>query len=161
MRAEFLAYLQRQEAEQDEWLVRNGLPTLRDQRVAELTRQAEMVRRIPPRDSYVPPRGSWVPPRVPPTPAPEIRRKFTLALVDDWDAESAIAQKQAVAILLRRLAPRYERVIRLRFGIPDGREHTLKEIGDQMSLSVERIRSMESKALRVMRRGRLHHKVAA
>ena len=53
--------------------------------------------------------------------------------------------------LLKTLTPREERVIKMRFGIGDGSEHTLEEVGQSFQVTRERIRQIESKALRKLR----------
>jgi RNA polymerase primary sigma factor len=52
---------------------------------------------------------------------------------------------------LKTLTPREERVLRLRFGIGDGCDHTLEEVGQQFDVTRERIRQIEAKALRKLR----------
>ena len=51
----------------------------------------------------------------------------------------------------RTLTPRQDRVLRLRFGLEDGIEHTLEEVGQCLQVTGERIRQIESKALRKLR----------
>jgi RNA polymerase primary sigma factor len=53
--------------------------------------------------------------------------------------------------VLKTLTPREERVLRLRFGIGDGCDHTLEEVGTQFDVTRERIRQIEAKALRKLR----------
>ena len=53
--------------------------------------------------------------------------------------------------MLHTLAPREEEVVRLRFGLRDGRCHTLEEVGSQFNVTRERIRQIEAKALRKLR----------
>jgi RNA polymerase primary sigma factor len=53
--------------------------------------------------------------------------------------------------VLKTLTPREERVLRLRFGIGDGCDHTLEEVGQQFDVTRERIRQIEAKALRKLR----------
>ena len=50
--------------------------------------------------------------------------------------------------VLRSLSPREELVLRMRFGIGEGTEHTLEEVGKSFNVTRERIRQIESKALR-------------
>ncbi len=50
--------------------------------------------------------------------------------------------------MLKSLTPREEKVIRLRFGLEDGRPRTLEEVGKEFSVTRERIRQIEAKALR-------------
>ncbi len=57
-------------------------------------------------------------------------------------------QTQAV---LKTLTPREEKVLKLRFGVGDGSEHTLEEVGQSFAVTRERIRQIESKALRKLR----------
>ena len=52
---------------------------------------------------------------------------------------------------LASLTPREERIIRMRFGIGMNTDHTLEEVGQQFSVTRERIRQMEAKALRKLR----------
>jgi RNA polymerase primary sigma factor len=53
--------------------------------------------------------------------------------------------------MLRTLTPREEKILRMRFGISGGPEHTLEQVGSQFSLTRERIRQIEAKALRRLR----------
>ena len=55
------------------------------------------------------------------------------------------------AEVLKSLSPREEKIIRLRFGLDDGSEHTLEEVGQDFSVTRERIRQIEAKALRKLR----------
>jgi len=50
------------------------------------------------------------------------------------------------------LTPREERVIKMRFGLEDGTEHTLEEVGKAFGVTRECIRQIEAKALRKLRR---------
>lgn len=59
--------------------------------------------------------------------------------------------KQEVAKLLEHLKPREAEIIRLRFGFVDGRSYTLKEVGEKLGITRERVRQIESKALRRLR----------
>jgi len=59
-------------------------------------------------------------------------------------------QERTVQVL-RTLSPREEEIIRMRFGIEDGSEHTLEEVGRAFSVTRERIRQIEAKALRKLR----------
>ena len=62
--------------------------------------------------------------------------------------------------LLRILSPREQQVIRMRYGFDGGDEHTLAEIGESFSLTRERIRQIESEALRKLRIQRRARKLA-
>ena len=53
--------------------------------------------------------------------------------------------------MLKTLTPREERVIKMRFGLEDGSEHTLEEVGQSFAVTRERIRQIEAKALRKLR----------
>ncbi len=53
--------------------------------------------------------------------------------------------------VLKSLTPREEKIIRLRFGLEDGSEHTLEEVGQNFAVTRERIRQIEAKALRKLR----------
>jgi RNA polymerase primary sigma factor len=55
------------------------------------------------------------------------------------------------AEVLKSLSPREEKIIRLRFGLEDGSEHTLEEVGLSFAVTRERIRQIEAKALRKLR----------
>jgi RNA polymerase primary sigma factor len=55
------------------------------------------------------------------------------------------------AQVLKSLTPREEKVIKMRFGLEDGSEHTLEEVGQSFAVTSERIRQIEAKALRKMR----------
>jgi RNA polymerase primary sigma factor len=59
--------------------------------------------------------------------------------------------KEQTAAVLKTLTDREEQVIRMRFGIGDGSEHTLEEVGQRFSVTRERIRQIEAKALRKLR----------
>jgi RNA polymerase primary sigma factor len=58
---------------------------------------------------------------------------------------------EQTAEVLKSLSPREEKIIRLRFGLEDGSEHTLEEVGQNFSVTRERIRQIEAKALRKLR----------
>ena len=58
---------------------------------------------------------------------------------------------EQTAEVLKSLSPREEKIIRLRFGLEDGSEHTLEEVGNDFSVTRERIRQIEAKALRKLR----------
>ena len=59
--------------------------------------------------------------------------------------------RERTAQVLRTLSPREEKIIRMRFGMEDGSEHTLEEVGREFSVTRERIRQIEAKALRKLR----------
>ena len=68
-------------------------------------------------------------------------------------AEAVISAnlKERTAHMLRRLTVREEKIIRMRFGIEDGSERTLEEVGRSFDVTRERIRQIEAKALRKLR----------
>ena len=68
-------------------------------------------------------------------------------------AEAVISAnvQERTAQVLRTLSPREEKILRMRFGIEDGSEHTLEEVGRAFSVTRERIRQIEAKALRKLR----------
>jgi RNA polymerase primary sigma factor len=59
--------------------------------------------------------------------------------------------KDQTSKVLRTLTPREEQVLKMRFGVGDGAEHTLEEVGRSFNVTRERIRQIESKALRKLR----------
>jgi len=61
--------------------------------------------------------------------------------------------------LLKTLTPREEKILRMRFGIDEARDHTLEEVGESFSLTRERIRQIETKALRKLRLPSQHRKL--
>jgi RNA polymerase primary sigma factor len=69
-------------------------------------------------------------------------------------ADAVIESKVSgeLACILKRLSPREEKVVRLRFGIGCEREHTLEEIGHEFDVTRERIRQIQKKALCKLRR---------
>jgi RNA polymerase primary sigma factor len=67
------------------------------------------------------------------------------------EAASFILLKEQLEEVLESLSPREEKVLRLRFGLDDGRTRTLEEVGQQFGVTRERIRQIEAKALRKLR----------
>ncbi len=67
------------------------------------------------------------------------------------DAAAATLLKEQLMQVLSTLTPREEKVLRLRFGIDDGRQRTLEEVGKEFDVTRERIRQIEAKALRKLR----------
>ncbi len=72
-------------------------------------------------------------------------------LVSPSDAAINLNLKEQMACMLKTLSPREERIIKMRFGMDDGSEHTLEEVGQVFSVTRERIRQIEAKALRKLR----------
>ena len=73
------------------------------------------------------------------------------AALDPADAASVMLLKEQIADVLKTLAPREAEVLRLRFGLEDGRSRTLEEVGQNFGVTRERIRQIEAKALRKLR----------
>src|ERR1700704_5467730 len=71
--------------------------------------------------------------------------------VSPSDAAISISLQEQTASLLKTLTPREEKVIKMRFGLEDGSEHTLEEVGHSFAVTRERIRQIEAKALRKLR----------
>jgi RNA polymerase primary sigma factor len=67
------------------------------------------------------------------------------------EAASHTLLKEQLAEVLQTLTPREEKVLRLRFGLEDGRSRTLEEVGKEFNVTRERIRQIEAKALRKLR----------
>ena len=72
-------------------------------------------------------------------------------VVSPSEAVININLKEQTEALLKTLTPREERVIKMRFGLGDGSEHTLEEVGQSFAVTRERIRQIEAKALRKLR----------
>ena len=79
--------------------------------------------------------------------------------VSPADAVVRLNMKDKTAELLRTLNPREENVIRMRFGLEDGSEHTLEEVGLKFQVTRERIRQIEAKALRKLRHPSRAHRL--
>ena len=67
------------------------------------------------------------------------------------DAATYAMLREQLAGVLKTLTPREEKVLCLRYGLVDGRMHTLEEVGDEFQVTRERIRQIEAKALRKLR----------
>ncbi len=67
------------------------------------------------------------------------------------DAASHTLLKETLGSVLDSLTPREEKVLRLRFGLEDGRSRTVEEVGKEFNVTRERIRQIEAKALRKLR----------
>jgi RNA polymerase primary sigma factor len=73
------------------------------------------------------------------------------AVASPADAAIQMNMKEQLDNVLKTLTPREELIIRMRFGMEDGSEHTLEEVGQKFSVTRERIRQIEAKALRKLR----------
>ena len=73
------------------------------------------------------------------------------AVISPAEAVINVNLKDQTAQVLRTLTPREEKVIKMRFGLEDGSEHTLEEVGQSFAVTRERIRQIEAKALRKLR----------
>ena len=67
------------------------------------------------------------------------------------DAVINLNLREQTAEVLKTLSPREEKIVRMRFGLQDGSEHTLEEVGAYFAVTRERIRQIEAKALRKLR----------
>jgi RNA polymerase primary sigma factor len=72
-------------------------------------------------------------------------------VISPIDAVIVANLKDQTRRTLKTLTPREEQVLRMRFGVGDGSEHTLEEVGKSFNVTRERIRQIESKALRKLR----------
>jgi RNA polymerase primary sigma factor len=72
-------------------------------------------------------------------------------VVSPADAVINLNLREQTESVLKTLTPREERVIKMRFGVGDGSEHTLEEVGQSFAVTRERIRQIEAKALRKLR----------
>jgi len=71
--------------------------------------------------------------------------------VSPADAIIHVNLQERTAKVLHTLTPREEKILRMRFGMEDGSEHTLEEVGQMFAVTRERIRQIEAKALRKLR----------
>ena len=67
------------------------------------------------------------------------------------DVAAATMLREQLINILHKLTPREEKVLRLRYGIDDGRPRTLEEVGHEFNVTRERIRQIEAKALKKLR----------
>ncbi len=75
------------------------------------------------------------------------------------DAAAYLSLQEHTSSLLKTLTPREEKIIRMRFGLEDGSEHTLEQVGQTFAVTRERIRQIEGKALRKLRHPSRAHKL--
>ena len=81
------------------------------------------------------------------------------AAISPADAVINLNLKEQTSNLLHTLTPREEKVIKMRFGLEDGLEHTLEEVGQYFEVTRERIRQIEAKALRKLRQSSRRHRL--
>ncbi len=67
--------------------------------------------------------------------------------------------REQTAEVLKTLSPREEKIVKMRFGLQDGSEHTLEEVGQAFAVTRERIRQIEAKALRKLRHPSRSHRL--
>ena len=77
------------------------------------------------------------------------------------EAVMSMNMQERTAHVLRTLNPREEKIIRMRFGLDDGSEQTLEEVGRSFAVTRERIRQIEAKALRKLRHPSRYHELKA
>ncbi len=77
------------------------------------------------------------------------------------DAVINLNLREQTAQVLKTLTPREEKIIKMRFGLEDGSEHTLEEVGQNFAVTRERIRQIEAKALRKLRHPGRSHRLRA
>jgi RNA polymerase primary sigma factor len=75
------------------------------------------------------------------------------------DAVINLNLREQTAQVLKTLTPREEKIIKMRFGLEDGSEHTLEEVGQSFAVTRERIRQIEAKALRKLRHPSRSHRL--
>ncbi len=72
-------------------------------------------------------------------------------MVSPAQAAFSVNLKEKTELVLKTLTPREEQVLKMRFGLEDGKECTLEEVGQRFSVTRERIRQIEAKALKKLR----------
>jgi RNA polymerase primary sigma factor len=80
-------------------------------------------------------------------------------VVSPSDAVINLNLREQTAEVLKTLSPREEKIIKMRFGLTDGSEHTLEEVGQHFAVTRERIRQIEAKALRKLRHPSRSHRL--
>ena len=78
-------------------------------------------------------------------------RSVDRRVVSPSEAVINLNLREQTAEVLKTLSPREEKIIKMRFGLQDGSEHTLEEVGQHFAVTRERIRQIEAKALRKLR----------
>ena len=79
--------------------------------------------------------------------------------VSPSDAAAYLSLQEQTSSVLKTLTPREEKIIKMRFGLEDGSEHTLEQVGQTFAVTRERIRQVEAKALRKLRHPSRAHKL--
>ncbi len=82
-------------------------------------------------------------------------------VISPSDAVIRMNLREQTAEVLKSLSPREEKIIKMRFGLQDGGEHTLEELGQHFAVTRERIRQIEAKALRKLRHPSRSHRLRA
>jgi RNA polymerase primary sigma factor len=80
-------------------------------------------------------------------------------MVSPSDAVINLNLREQTAEVLKTLSPREEKIVKMRFGLQDGSEHTLEEVGQHFAVTRERIRQIEAKALRKLRHPSRSHRL--
>ncbi|MCU1292306.1 MAG: polymerase, sigma 70 subunit, RpoD family [Bryobacterales bacterium] len=80
-------------------------------------------------------------------------------MVSPSDAVINLNLREQTAEVLKTLSPREEKIVKMRFGLQDGSEHTLEEVGQNFAVTRERIRQIEAKALRKLRHPSRSHRL--
>lgn len=80
-------------------------------------------------------------------------------MVSPSDAIINLNLREQTAEVLKTLSPREEKIVKMRFGLQDGSEHTLEEVGQNFAVTRERIRQIEAKALRKLRHPSRSHRL--
>jgi RNA polymerase primary sigma factor len=81
------------------------------------------------------------------------------AAMSPSDAAVYLSLQEQTSSALKSLTPREEKIIKMRFGLEDGSEHTLEQVGRAFAVTRERIRQLEAKALRKLRHPSRAHKL--
>jgi len=82
-------------------------------------------------------------------------------MVSPSEAVINLNLREQTAEVLKTLSPREEKIVKMRFGLQDGSEHTLEEVGQHFAVTRERIRQIEAKALRKLRHPSRSHRLRA
>ncbi len=80
-------------------------------------------------------------------------------MVSPSEAVINLNLREQTAEVLKTLSPREEKIVKMRFGLHDGSEHTLEEVGQSFAVTRERIRQIEAKALRKLRHPSRSHRL--